>query len=157
MQKKSLTLTAVALLIGLVVASHPTAQGQDKKPCPQCPGTQDHKTCPQCPETAVSKTTTPIACNPAALTPAQRKDHDTVIKQLRAAVQEVKELPDGYAFRYTADADHLKKAAEFISLESRCCAFFNFTLEVAHSGGPMWLRVTGPKEAKPFIKAALTS
>ncbi len=62
----------------------------------------------------------------------------------------------GYAFRYRADPALLMATAEFITLESRCCPFFTFTLEVGQDRGPMWLRITGPTEAKPFIKAALS-
>jgi len=96
-----------------------------------------------------------LACRLDALTPAQRKRHQEIGKQLRKAIRQVEELPDGYAFRTTSDPALFVAAAEFITLESRCCAFYRFRLEQEPHEGPMWLRVTGPQEAKSFIKAAL--
>jgi hypothetical protein len=96
-----------------------------------------------------------FACNLNAMTPAQRKRHAEIGKQLRKAAKQVKELPDGYAFRYASDPTLLIVAAEFVSLESRCCSFYHFALEKEPGEGAIWLRVTGPKEAKIFIKSAL--
>ena len=47
----------------------------------------------------------PFACNMKALTADQRKRHTALIKRLFAVKQEIRELPDGYAFRYAADTD----------------------------------------------------
>ena len=60
-----------------------------------------------------------LACNMGAMTSAQRQHHDRIAAQLRRATNQVKELPDGYAFRYASDPA-LFQAAEFITLESRC-------------------------------------
>ncbi len=95
------------------------------------------------------------SCNLAAMTPAQRKKYDALKKRLRSSAKEIKELPNGYALRYGADKSLVLAAAEFITLESRCCHFYAFTLDVEASGGPIWLRITGPKEGKSFIKDAL--
>ena len=97
----------------------------------------------------------PIACNLTTMTPAQRQHYREIKTCLRSAAQEVEELPDGYAFRYAADPALILAAAEFITLESRCCPFFRFVLDILPDGGPLWLRVTGPEEAKLFIKEAL--
>ena len=97
----------------------------------------------------------PLACGLTAMTPAQRQHYGEIKTRLRSAVQEVKELPNGYAFRYAADPALLMAAAEFITLESRCCPFFHFVLEIPPHGGPLWLRITGPQDAKPFLKDAL--
>ncbi len=99
--------------------------------------------------------TIPLACNLAAMTPEQRQRYGEIKNRLRSAAQEVKELPNGYAFRYVPDPALLMTAAEFTTLESRCCPFFSFVLEIHSGGGPLWLRITGPKAAKPFIKEAL--
>jgi hypothetical protein len=89
------------------------------------------------------------------MTPAQRQQHSKVAKELRKSAKEVKELPDGYAFRYAPDPALFMSAAEFITLESRCCSFYHFNLEKEPGDGPIWLRITGPKKAKPFIKPVL--
>ena len=60
-------------------------------------------------------------------------------------------MKDRYALRLPAET--LLTAAEWISLERRCCPFFGFTLEMERHGGPLWLRVTGPKGIKQFIRA----
>lgn len=68
------------------------------------------------------------------------------------AVEEIGELPGGYAFRLPADADTLLKTAEFISLERLCCPFLGFALVVEPEGGPAWVRLTGREGVKTFIR-----
>jgi ABC-type nitrate/sulfonate/bicarbonate transport system substrate-binding protein len=46
---------------------------------------------------------TPLACDMTALSPEQRQRHAALSRQLAQATAEVKELPDGYAFRYETD------------------------------------------------------
>jgi hypothetical protein len=146
MQPNRLALAAIILLTGVAVADrHLPARAEDGKASPALKRQK----------VATAAEPSPLACNMGAMTPVQRQHHDKIGKQLRKAVKEVKELPDGYAFRFPADPALFLAAAEFITLESRCCSFYNFGLEMEHSGGPMWLRVTGSKEAKPIIKAFL--
>lgn len=97
----------------------------------------------------------PLMCTIDAMTPAQRAHYDTVRTNLIAGVREIKELPNGYALRYAAEPARLTEAAEFIEGERQCCPFYTFTLEVGANNGPIWLRITGPKAAKSFIRAAL--
>lgn len=70
------------------------------------------------------------------------------------AVQEVQELPDGYAFRYAADESTWMNVARFVELERRCCAFLFFTLELEERGS-VWLRLTGREGVKEFIATQL--
>lgn len=141
MQKTLLALAAATLLGGAALTySQPHAQEK------AAPSRKQTMTAPQ-PQL--------LACNLNAMTSAQRKRRDEIGKQLRKAAKQVKELPDGYAFRYASDSALLIAAAEFISLESRCCSFYRFTLEKEPGEGPIWLRVSGPKEAKTFIKLVL--
>src|SRR4051812_32309267 len=100
------------------------------------------------------QSTASIACNLTAMTPSQRQRHEEILTYLRGAVKEVEELLDGYAFRYEPNPDLVMVAAEFITLESQCCPFFSFALGVGSGNGPVWLRVTGPEEAKSFIQKA---
>ena len=46
----------------------------------------------------------PIACNMAALSDDQRKRILVLLKQIRTAGQQVRELPDGYALRMPAES-----------------------------------------------------
>lgn len=74
------------------------------------------------------------------------------LKELATKRQEVKELPNGYAFRYAMDSDTFRQAAEFVTLERLCCPFFEFELAAEKADGAMWLRLTGPEGVKDFIK-----
>jgi len=95
--------------------------------------------------------TTPFACRISALTEAERAAYETLSQRLLGAVQERRELKDGYAFRLPPKS--LIAAAGWVSYERRCCPFFDFELEVAKDGGPLWLRLTGSEGVKEFIRA----
>jgi len=92
----------------------------------------------------------PYACNMAALTKAERATHGKVSRRLLGAVEDRRELENGYAFRLPPQA--LVTAAQWVSLERRCCPFFTFAIEAAKDGGPLWLSVTGSRGIKPFIR-----
>ncbi|HEX7315024.1 MAG TPA: hypothetical protein VF297_13945 [Pyrinomonadaceae bacterium] len=94
----------------------------------------------------------PIACDMSAIDPGQRARHVATGAHLFRAVEEIRELPDGYAFRLPPDADALRKTAEFISMERLCCPFLGFALEVEPEGGPVWVRLTGREGVKAFIR-----
>jgi type IV pilus biogenesis protein CpaD/CtpE len=97
----------------------------------------------------------PIACNMAALSNEQRKRILVLLKQIRTAGQEVRELPDGYALRLPAESATVRDVAEYITLERMCCPFFRFEMEVEQEGGPMWIRLTGREGVKEFTKLEL--
>ena len=91
-----------------------------------------------------------FACNMKALTKAERAAYPKLVRSLLSGVEEMRELKDGYAFRFPPTS--LKTAAEWVALERRCCPFFTFSIELARDEGPMWLKVTGPAGVKPFIR-----
>jgi hypothetical protein len=93
----------------------------------------------------------PIACQLDAFSAADRARHDKLMTTLLGEVREVKELPDGYAFRLPTDAKRLAEVGEWISLERQCCPFFNFDLAWTVDDHSPWLRVTGTKEVKAFL------
>ena len=95
----------------------------------------------------------PFVCDMAALTTEQRTRHNVVATQLRPAVVEFKELPDGYAARFLPDGEIVPVIAEFITLERLCCPCFTLALESEKEGGPLWLKITGREGVKPFIRA----
>jgi len=98
--------------------------------------------------------TTAIACDLTAIDAAQRAAHMALAEQLfNAAAQEIQELPDGYALRYSAD--HFRSIAEFVANERLCCPFFTFAIEVAPERGPIWLRISGQDGVKAFLKTEL--
>jgi hypothetical protein len=98
-----------------------------------------------------------IACNPHALPAEQRERWMIVGTQLYAAVQEVQELPDGYAFRLPTNPEMLLLVAEDLNMERLCCPFLRFTLEIEPNGGPFWLRFTGGEGVKEFLRMSFES
>ena len=104
----------------------------------------------------LSDTTTandlPIVCDPNALTAEQSDRWMIVGKQMYQAIQEVRELSNGYGFRLPSDAATLMIIAEDLSMERLCCPFLLFTLEITPAGGPLWLSFTGPEGTKEFLR-----
>ncbi len=94
----------------------------------------------------------PFACNLKALTSEERRQHATLNKQLAAAVADMRELTDGYAFRILPDRLSPTATAEWIVLEQKCCPFFGFELRLLAERGPVWLHVTGRPGVKDFIR-----
>jgi hypothetical protein len=97
----------------------------------------------------------PFFCDMNAVDSTQRKHHVAIAIAVFRAVQEIQELPNGYAFRLPNEATILLKTAEFIMREKLCCPFFGFSVEVEPEGGPLWLRLTGGDGIKPFIRAEI--
>jgi len=74
----------------------------------------------------------------------------------------VRELPDGYALRFSGDDAVAGGLLRFISDERVCCSFFTFelaffTFELAFEPqhGPIWLRLRGPDGTKGLVAALL--
>lgn len=95
----------------------------------------------------------PIACDLSALSADERERRGTVDTQLRAAVQQMRDLRDGYAFRFPLEVYRL--AADFIDLERRCCPFIHFGLDLEPDADALWLRLTGRPGVKEFLQAEL--
>jgi hypothetical protein len=98
---------------------------------------------------------TPFACDMRAISAEERPRHLEVTGQMRQAVREVKELPDGYAFRFDASRPNVMLVSEFISRERDCCPFFTFELVAERDEGPLWLSLRGREGVKEFIVAEL--
>jgi hypothetical protein len=97
----------------------------------------------------------PFACDMRAIAPDRRGAHMATIEELFRAVEDIQELPNGYAFKLPNEQDVLLTAAKFIALERLCCPFFGFAIEVEPEGGAVWLRLTGREGVKPFIMAEI--
>lgn len=94
----------------------------------------------------------PIACDLTALEDDERKHHRQTSETVFSAVGELRELPDGYAFRLPADTEVISQAGAFVSRERLCCPFFHFGLEVPPDHGPVWLKMTGRDGVKQYIE-----
>jgi hypothetical protein len=96
----------------------------------------------------------PFACDMTAIPARERDAHHQLTRRLMDdVVQEVRELPDGLAFRFAAE--EYEAVAEFVRLERLCCPFLAFALDVSPDRGPLLLRITGADGAKEFIRAEL--
>jgi hypothetical protein len=89
----------------------------------------------------------PLTCN--LTTPELQKRKATVIADLKALVQDRKELEYGYQYRFEGTDQILDKVNEFIKTERMCCDFFVFQLTVEED--VTTLAITGPDGAKKFL------
>lgn len=96
---------------------------------------------------------TPIfACDMSSLTPAERRQHITTIREVLGAVQEIREQANGYSFHLENSEWMLMQTASFVIKEQLCCSFFHFKIEVEPDEDALWLSLTGPECVKPFIR-----
>lgn len=97
----------------------------------------------------------PVACS---LTDSELQERRRgILQKVRNAVVEVRELENGYAYSFPANADWLFEMAKLIDLERQCCRFMQFCVTVEPANGPIWLQMTGPTGTKEFIKATFYS
>jgi hypothetical protein len=131
---------ALGVLIAAVSAIAHTARPQPNASNPQAP--------------ASSPAQSPFACNLLALSPAARARHFYELgPQLRRLKTGVRELVNGYAFRFPADSEIVRLLAEWVENERLCCPFFDIDIRMEAEGGPMWLTLTGRAGTKDFIRA----
>lgn len=95
----------------------------------------------------------PIACDRGGLTPHELERQKALVDELRGAVEERKDLPDGLAFRFPAE--RIPAIAELMAIERRCCAFLSLTLEVTAAESFVWLRLTGPEGTASVLRHEL--
>lgn len=70
-------------------------------------------------EQGTTRQESPFACNMAAFSPEERKTHIAAIAEVFGAVEEIRELPDGYSFRVKSETSMLLKLADFIAFRSQ--------------------------------------
>lgn len=93
-----------------------------------------------------------FVCNMNALDAVQRERYKEIISKLNSERQSVKELNDGYGFRFKAESQLILDTAEFIVYERLCCPFFDFELAVEQDSNRLWLRLRGQEGIKDFIR-----
>ncbi len=97
----------------------------------------------------------PLACIPNALTSDQQEYWvKEIVPKLYKAVQEIQELPNGWAWRLPSTSEMLILVAEDLNMERLCCPFVNYTLEIGPNQAPFWLHMTGAEGVKEFLKMA---
>jgi len=93
-----------------------------------------------------------IACNFSAIADDEREQHSRTAEAVFSAIDEVREVDDGYAFRLPAENAMITNAASFVARERLCCPFFHFSLEVTPNHGPVWLTLTGRDGVKAYVE-----
>jgi len=95
-----------------------------------------------------------LACVPSAIPAPERAQHFVLARELLGEqCAQRADLPDGYAFRFTAD--QFVALARFIDNERKCCPFMSFDLHIAPEAGCIWLRMTGPAGTRAVLQAEL--
>jgi hypothetical protein len=93
----------------------------------------------------------PIACTLSGAELAERGDE---VGDLFKAVEQVRELADGYAFRFSGSDASASSLLEFVLAERRCCPFFTFELVFEPNSGPIWVHLRGSSAIKEYVAAA---
>lgn len=71
---------------------------------------------------------------------------------------EIRELEDGFAFRFSQDEDWKEKLqvlTDWIGGERECCPFFRFEVVLEAEKGPLWLHLRGRPGVKDYIAGGL--
>ncbi len=95
----------------------------------------------------------PFYCDMSMLSAAERAHKDEIGGRLAAVRLGVRELSNGYEFRFPGDTATLAQLNDWIATERLCCPFFDFDVRLESERGPIALRLTGRKGTKTFIKA----
>jgi hypothetical protein len=104
-------------------------------------------------ERQMTTTQSKFYCNTRALTPEERVHHKQLSEKLMAARKEIVETEKGYEFQFSPKDVSLAELAEWAVAESKCCAFFDFHLDLENEGHLLCLRLTGEEGIKAFIRS----
>lgn len=99
---------------------------------------------------------TPAYCDLTVFGDNEKRRQRAVLNELRDKMRRVEELPDGYSFSLPHEPYMLHLVAEMIDLESKCCPFLVFNLEVKDGGSSVTLSLTGGEGVKDFLQAELS-
>ena len=92
---------------------------------------------------------TPIACK---LTTEELAERGSAVKILEENEQ-IRELDDGYAFRFSGSSDMAVRLLAHVIEERLCCPFFTFELVFEPDEGAIWLSLRGSAAIKEFVAA----
>ncbi len=104
-------------------------------------------------EKQVTTTQSKFFCNIKALTPDERAHHKQLGDKLMAARKEIVETAKGYEFQFSPENVTLAELADWVTVESKCCPFFDFHMDLENEGKLISLRLTGEEGIKQFIRA----
>ena len=107
-----------------------------------------------CCNNASSPTESPLACDLTAISATDRPRYNELRRMLASSAIAKRDLPNGVAIQIAPDKITLPQLAEWISMERKCCPFFEFKIDVAPESGPICLTLTGREGVKEFLAAA---
>lgn len=93
-----------------------------------------------------------IACNLAALSPAERARRSELAGTIEKSAKGVTESELGYRVELPDDPRICERALELILLERRCCPFLSLDLSFAPGDGAVRLGIAGPPGVKEFLR-----
>jgi hypothetical protein len=93
-----------------------------------------------------------FCCDMTATSGSERERYRELRARLEGAIEETRELENGYAFRWPSDVVSLVEVAEFVEKERKCCPFLDFEIAVERECGPVWLKITGQEGVKAFLR-----
>ena len=92
-------------------------------------------------------------CNTKALSPAERTRHGALTKKLLSVRRATVETEKGYELQFNPADVTVAEVAEWVEMESKCCSFFDFHIDLENAGTLICLRLTGAEGVKQFIRA----
>jgi|ERR1700693_1990447 hypothetical protein len=94
-----------------------------------------------------------FSCNMKALTPTERSQHSKLTAKLIAVRTDIVESAKGYEFQFSPSTMSLVELAHWAVVESQCCPFFDFHIDLENEGRLLCLRLTGEEGIKAFIRS----
>lgn len=82
----------------------------------------------------------------------QKRQREEVASGLYTGVEEVRELEDGFAFRFPSDDEWVCSLSRFMLSERECCPFYRFELVLEAEAGATWLHLRGGEDVKQFTR-----
>ena len=92
-------------------------------------------------------------CNIKALNTSERARHKELTEKLMTSRAKTVETEKGYEFQYNPAKVSVAEVAEWVAMESKCCPFFDFHIDLENEGRLVCLRLTGREGIKAFIRA----
>lgn len=96
-----------------------------------------------------------LFCDLSGLESEERRVIAETEQRLKREVKSIEELPDGLVFEFPGDREVLKIIGRWLPLETACCPFLNFVLEVPEGQAPIQLSMTGRRGVKDFLMEEL--
>ena len=93
----------------------------------------------------------PIACSLNEKELQERRA--SVLDRIAASLIEVRELADGFSYRFPADDAVLEDLIAVVNLERKCCPFLNFRLTVESGKNTVSLELTGREGTKEAVRS----